>query len=263
MGFKLKTAAAEIKKNIYEDDKLNAGALVFLWALLCLFIINRMNSLLWAIAAGAIYYLSMTVFCIIFFKGISKYLVFPKENKKIPVFIGYKIDTLFVYPILLVALTGVISNLLAAAGLVPTAVPQLKAAGNGFLMQLSRLSLLPLAAYGEEILNLLMVSFFYTNLKLSGNLRLACSIPAAAFAFGVLHVSGWGIPGAVSVGISHIPLFLTTLYTGNIWISFLAHLYSNIISMTKAWYGGSFVTATAVLTFIAAIWSARVQFRKD
>lgn len=263
MEFKLKTAAAEIKRNIYEDDNLNAGALVFLWALLCLFIINRIKSQLWATAAGAIYYLSMTVFCMIFFRGINKYLAFPKKNKKISVFIGHKMDTLFVYPILLAALTGVISKLLAAAGLVPAAVPQLTDAGNAFFMQPARFLLLPLAAYGEEILNLLMVSFFYTNLKLSGNLRLACSIPAAALAFGALHIFAWGVPGAVSVGVSHIPLFIATLYTGNIWISFLAHLYNNIISMTKDWYGDGFVTAIAVITFITAIWSAWVQFRKN
>lgn len=263
MGFKLKMAATEAKRNVYEGVNLLTGTLVFIWALLCLFIINRNKSLLWASVFGVAYYFSLVIIFTVLFKGMGKYLIFPKENKKMPVFIGHKMDTLFVYPILLMSLIGIISNLLTAAGFYPTNIQQVHSTSNEFIELMARITLLPIAAFAEEMLNLVLVSLFYINMKLPGRFRLAGSMLAAALAFGILHSSVWGLYGAISIGISYLPVFFATLYTGNIWISFLAHLYNNIIALTKSYYGDSFIIVILVITFIPIIWSIRTLFRRS
>lgn len=258
----LKKAVSEAAGNIYGGVRLSAGTLVFLWALLCLFVLNRIKSPLWATVSGAAYYLSLGAACFFFFRGMETYLVFPKENRKIPGFIGHRLDTVFVYPLLLMAVTGIISNILASAGLYPVSVHQAEGAGEGSVLLLLRLVLLPPAAFAEEMFNLLLVSFFYTNIKLSGTPRLLCSMLAAALAFGLLHASAWGLGGAVSIGISYLPVFFMTLYTGNIWISFLAHLYNNITAFAKAYYSGSHILVLSAVAVIPAIWSIKALLRK-
>lgn len=258
----MKKAVSEAAGNVYGGVRLLTGISVFLWALLCLFVLNRIKSPLWATVSGAVYYLSLGAACLFLFRGMEKYLIFPKENKKIPGFIGHKLDTVFVYPLLLMAATGIISNVLAMAGLYPVPLQQVGEAGKGSELFILRLALLPTAAFAEEMLNLIMVSVFYTNIKLSGTPRLLCSMLAAALAFGLLHTSAWGPGGAVSIGISYLPVFFMTLYTGNIWISFLAHLYNNITAFAKAYYSGSHILVLSAIAVVPAIWSVRALLRK-
>jgi hypothetical protein len=194
---------------------------------------------------------------------MGKYLRFPKENKKMPVFIGHRMDTLFVYPILLMSLVGIISNLLTAGGIYPTAIQQTHGTVDKLIELMARITLLPLAAFTEEVLNLLLVSFIFTKIKLFGNFRLAGSILTATMVFGMLHSPGWGFYSAISIGISYLPVFFVTLYTGNIWISFLAHLYNNIISLTKTYYSGYSIIAIAVISFIPIVWAIKTLFRKN
>jgi len=258
----LKKAVSEAEVNIYGDIGFFKGMLVFLWVLLCLFVLNGIREPLWATLAGAVFYISLGAACIFLFKGISSYLVFRPDNKKVPVFIGHRIDTVFVYPLILMATTGMISSLLSIAGLYPAPVQSVAgpAAGTGLLML--RLVLLPPAAFAEEILNLLIVSFIYTHIKLAGAIRLPCSIFAAALAFSLLHVSAMGLQGSVYIGISYLPVFFTTLFTGNIWISFLAHLYNNIIALAGTYYSGSHILVISAIAFIPVMWSLKSIFSK-
>lgn len=247
---------------MYCGVKLFNGMIVFLWTLLCLFVVNNIRNVLYATVSGGLYYLSLVVLSIVFFKGINKYLSFPKENKKMPVFIGHKPDTIFIYPILLMSLIGIISNLLMATGFFPTALQQMNAAGGKTTEIIARFALLPLVAFAEELLNLLLVSFFYMNMKLLRNFRLIGSILSAAMVFGILHSFGWGLNASISIGIAYIPVFFATLYTGNIWISFLAHLYNDLISFTKFYYGSYHLVIIAAVSFIPAAWAIRSILRK-
>lgn len=262
MGSKLKTALKEAEKNIYEGVNLFKGTVVFIWALLCLFAINNIKSFLWATASGVFYYMSMFFLCTAFFKGINKYLGFPGENKKMPVFIGHIPDTLFVYPVLLMSLIGIIGHLITNAGFYPDAIQQIGSTDGKFMELIARTALLPLAAFVEEMFNLLLVSFFYMNTKLPGYFRLAWSVLAAALVFGFMHSFGWGLYGSVLIGISYLPVFFATLYTGNIWISFLAHFYNNTIFLTKNYYGSYFFIIIAVISFIPASWAVSTLFRR-
>jgi len=81
-------------------------------------------------------------------------------------------------------------------------------------------------------------------------------------AFGILHSFGWGLNNAIFIGITYIPVFFATLYTGNIWISFLAHLYNDLISFTKAYYGGYHLIIISAVTLIPALWAIRTMLRK-
>lgn len=262
MRSKLEMAALESKKNIYEGVNLLTAILVFAWALLGLFAINQNRSLLWSTVSGVAYYLSLMSLCFVFFKGMGKYLSFPKENKKMPVFIGHKVDILLVYPILLMSLIGIISNLLTATGFYTTTIQQVHSTGDKLIELLTRITLLPLAAFTEEMLNLLLVSFIFTRTKLLGGFRLTGSILVAALFFGLLHSSGWGLNAAISIGLSYLPVFIVTLYTGNIWISFLAHLYNNIISLSKTYYSGYSIIVIAAISFIPIVWSIRALLRR-
>lgn len=263
MKAKLKWAIKEAENNIYSGVNLLNGAIVLIWTLLCLFLINKSNNFLYTAVLGGAYYISMVVLCLLLFKGISKYLCFPKKNKKMPVFIGHKLDTIFTYPILVMSLIGIIGNLLTAAGFSPPALKPMNSAGSSAAWELTaRGMLLPLIAFAEELFNLLLVSLFYKNMKLLGNFRFIGSILAAAMTFGILHTFGWGLNAVIPVGIAYIPVFLVTLYTGNIWISFLAHLYNDLISFTKYYYGSYYLIFIALISLIPAAWAIRSMFRK-
>ncbi|MHB1394210.1 MAG: CPBP family glutamic-type intramembrane protease [Clostridia bacterium] len=262
MNARLKRVLEETENNIYSGVGLLNGAIVFVWTLLCLFLINKNKSFLFASAFGGAYYLSLVVLCILLFKGIIKYLSFPKENRKMPVFIGHKLDTIFIYPVLLMAIIGIASNLLTATGFFSTATQQMGAAGIATIEMITKFMLLPLIAFAEELLNLLLVSFVYKHMKLPGIYRLLGSILSAALIFGILHTFGWGLNAAIPIGIAYIPVFFATLYTGNIWISFLAHLYNDLISIAK-YYNSSFhLIIIAVITLIPAVWAIRTMLRK-
>lgn len=258
----LKKAISEAEGNIYRDIGFLKGMMVYFWTLLCLFVLNGIKDPLRATLAGAAFYISLGAACVFLFKGIIRYLVFPAENKKVPLFIGHSIDTVFVYPVLLMAITSLISSFLSVAGLHPAALQLADGSGAGSGLLLLRFVLLPPAAFAEEVLNLLMVSFCYMRIKLSGASRLLCSIFAAALTFGLLHVSAWGLPGSLSVGFSYVPMFFATLYTGNIWISFLAHFYSNVIAFSRTYYNGSHILVISAIAFIPVIWSLKSLFRK-
>lgn len=252
----------EMEKNIYGGADLLKGTIVFLWTLLCLFLFNRGTSFLCSYISGGLFYISLLVICFVFFKDMRIYWSFPKENKKMPVFIGHKPDTIFVYPIFLMSVIGIISNLLTVSGFFPADLQQMNAAGSKTIELMARVMLLPLVAFAEELLNLLMVSFLYNKMGLLRNFRLIGSILSAAFVFGILHSSAWGLNAAILIGISYIPVFFATLYTGNIWISFLAHLYNDLISFTKAYYGGYHFMIIAAVSLIPAVWAIRTIFRK-
>lgn len=258
----LKKAVSEAGSNTYRSIGYLKSMMVYLWALLCLFVLNGIKDPLWATLAGGIFYISLGAACTFLFKGITRYLVFPAENKKVPIFIGHRIDTVFVYPILLMTITSLISRILSIAGLHPAAMQPMDGSGAGTGLLLLRFVLLAPAAYAEEMLNLLMVSFFYTHHKLFGAPRLLSAMAAAALAFSLLHVSAWGLPGSVSIGLSYMPIFFATLYTGNIWISFLAHFYSNVIAFSRTYYSGSHILVISAIAFIPVIGSLKSLLRK-
>ena len=252
----------EAESNIYSGVNLLNGTIVFLWTLLGLSIIGNIRNVLYAAVSGGVFYLSLVLLCIILFKGVIRYLSFPEENKKMPVFMGYKPDTIFIYPILLMSLIGIVSNLLTATGFFPAALQQTGTAGVRTMEIVVRIMFLPLVAFAEELLNLIIVSFFYMNMKLLRNFRLIASIISAALIFGMLHSFGWGMNAAILIAIAYLPVFLVTLYTGNIWISFLAHFYNDLISFTKLYYGSYHYVIIAAVTFIPAVWAVRALFRK-
>jgi hypothetical protein len=252
----------EMRKDIYSGINLSKGAIVFLWTLLCLFLVNRGTSFLYTYISGGLFYVSILILSFIIFKDIKKYMSFPKESKKMPIFIGHKLDTIFIYPILLMSIIGIISSLLTVSGLFPEAVQQVNTETSKTIELMARIMLLPLVAFSEELLNLLMISLLYKKMKLLKNFRLIGSIILAAMTFGILHSFGWGLNNAILIGISYIPVFFATLYTGNIWISFLAHLYNDLISFTKAYYGGYHLIIITAVTLIPALWAIRTLFRK-
>jgi len=252
----------EMEKNIYSGAKLPNIAIVLLWTLLGLLFINRGTSFFYSIVSGGVYYSSLLILCLILFKDARSYWSFPEENKKMPVFIGHKSDTIFIYPILLMSLIGIISNLLMASGVFSTTFQQADTVGSKAVELIPRLMLLPLAAFAEELFNLLLVSFLYNKMKLLRNFKLIGSILSAALIFGILHSFGWGISAAILVGISYIPVFFVTLYTGNIWISFLAHLYNNLISFTKSYYGSYHFIIIAAISFVPVVWAISNIVRK-
>jgi len=252
----------EMEKNIYGGASLLYIAIVFLWALLGLLSINKGTSFFYSIVSGGVYYSSLLILCLILFKDTRSYWSFPEESKKMPVFIGHKLDTIFIYPILLMSLIGIISNLLMASGVFSAPLQQANTGGRKAIELIPRIMLLPLAAFAEEFLNLLLVSFLYNKMKLQRNFRLIGSILSAALVFGILHSSGWGISAAILIGISYIPVFFATLYTGNVWISFLAHLYNNLISLTKSFYGSYHFILIAAISLIPVVWAIKTMLRK-
>lgn len=258
----LKKAVSEAERNIYGNIGFYKGIMVFLWALLCLFALNGIRDPFLATLAGAAFYISLGAICIFLFEGITRYLVFPAENKKVPLFIGHRIDIVFVYPVLLMASTSLLSSLLSIIGLHPAILKPVDGSSAGTGLLSLRLLLLPPAAFAEEMLNLLVLSFFYTYLKPHRGPRLLYTMVAASIAFGLLHVSAWGLSGAVSIGFSYMPVFFATLYTGNIWISFLAHFYSNAIAFSRAYYDGSYILVISAIVFIPVIWSLKSLLRK-
>lgn len=262
MKILFKKAINEMKKNIYDGINLWNGAVLFLWTLLCIFLINRGTSFLFAFIFSGLFYISLPFLCLVLFKDIRRYLSFPKENKKIPSFIGHKADTIFVYPVLLMSLIGVISNLLTVSGVFPAALRQGNTGGNGTVELAARMLLLLPAAFAEELINLLTVSFLYNKMKLLGKFRLIGSILFSAMVFGILHSFGWGLNSAIYTGISYIPVFFASLCSGSIWISFLAHFYNDLIAFAKAYYGSYHLIVIAAVSFVPALWAIRTMIRK-
>lgn len=262
MNTRLKRVLAETENNIYSGVSLVNGAIVFVWTLLCLFLINKSKSFLYAAAFGGAYYISVVVLCLLLFKSISNYISFPEENKKMPVFIGHKLDTIFIYPLLLMAIIGIISNLITSTGFFSAAPQQMDAIDITTTGIITKAALLPLIAFAEELLNLLLVSFIYKYMKLPGNYRLLVSILSAALIFGILHTFGWGLNAAIPIGIAYIPVFFATLYTGSIWISFLAHFYNDLIVFAKYYNSSLYLTIIAVIAFVPVVWAVRTLLRK-
>lgn len=248
--------------NIYNGMSLLKGAMVFIWTLLCLFFVGNNRNFVLIAVSGAVFYLSLVVLCMYLFKGIRAYLSFPSENKKMPIFIGHKLDTIFTYPLLLMTLIGLIGSLLSATGIFHTPPDPASASGSSGWAAAVGALLLPLLAFAEELLNLLIVSFIYRYIRVKGNYRIITSILLAALVFGLLHTFGQGANAAIFIGIIYIPVFFTTLYTGNIWISFLAHLYSDLISLTKAYNSSLHPAIIAAVSLIPAFWAVKAMFRK-
>ncbi len=262
MDFKLARVAKEAGKNAYDGIGALNGTIVFLWTLLCLLIISIITNSLFALALAAVFYASVLLLCRVLFKDISRYMKFPGNNSKMPVFIGHKLDILFIYPLFLMVLIGLIGRVITATGLIPASPQQIHGADAGFLESAARVILIPLVAYTEELLNLLMISFFYKSMKPLGSQRFAASMLCAALTFGILHSFSWGMNTALLIGISYIPVFFITLYTGSIWISFLAHLYNDMISLAKAYNEGYHLIIIIAVSIIPAIWALRAMFRK-
>lgn len=253
----------ELKKNIYDGISLPKSAIVLFWTVLCLYFVNMKTSRLYAVFFGILFYASLLVLCLILFKDIKRYLSFPKDNNILPRFIGYKPDIILIYPIFLMFLVGAINSLLIASGIFPEALQKMSAVTSGPIELFAKIIALPLAAFTEELINLLLVSLAFNKMKFPGNIRLIISILLAALTFGMLHAIGWGLKIALLIGISYIPVFLATLYTGNIWISFLAHFYNNFISLFKAYYGNYHFFIVAAICLIPFIWAINVIVRKS
>jgi len=253
----------ELEKNIYDGINLPKGAIVLFWAFLCLYFVNLKTSRLYTVFFGILFYISMLALCLILFKDIKRYLSFPKENRKLPRFIGYKPDIILVYPIFLMSLVGAINNLLIASGIFPEALQKMSAAVSDPIELFAKTITLPLVAFTEELINLLLVSFAFNKMKFLGNFRLIISILLAALTFGMLHAIGWGLKTALLIGISYIPVFFTTLYTGNVWISFLAHFYNNFISLFKSYYGNFHFIIVAAICLIPFVWAIKAMVRKS
>lgn len=252
----------EMEKNVYGGIRLSKIAVVILWTLLGLFFINKKTSHMHTVLFGLLFYISLLILCLILFKDIRRYLSFPKYSKILPGFIGYKPDIVFVYPILLMSIIGAINNLLIASGLFPEALENMNATSIEPFEFIARIILLPFVAVAEELLNLIIVSLYYKKMKFLGNFRLAISILSAALTFGILHSVGWGLNTAILIGLSYIPVFFVTLYTGNIWISLLAHFYNDLISISKSYYGSFHFIIIAVICLIPFIWAIRTMVRK-
>lgn len=252
----------EMEKNMYDGINLSKGAIVLLWTILGLFLVGRGTSILYTLVSGGLFYISLMIISFAFFKDISTYLRFPKENKKIPVFIGHKLDTIFIYPLLLMSLIGIIGSLLEASGLFPVVLQQGNTEASKTIELMARIMLLPLVAFSEELLNLLIASLLYKKMKLLKNFRLIGSIILAAMTFGILHSFGWGMNKAIFIGISYIPVFFTTLYTGNIWISFLAHLYNDLIVFSKFYFEGYHLIFIVAISLLPVLWAIRTMVRK-
>lgn len=255
MNFRLIRVLKEAESKVYSGVNLIKGAIALIWVLLCLFIISSIRNVTYAAVSGGLFYLSLIILCLLLFKDVGSYIRFPKENKKLPLFMGHKADIILVYPLLLMALIGIISSGLAATVLIPAVPQQAGMAGV-------RIMLLPLVAFAEELFNLIMVSFFYKHMKLFRSFRLIASILSAAMFFGIMHSFGWGIKASILTGTAYIPVFFVTLYTGNIWISFLAHFYNDLIAFVKLSYGSWHLAITAAVCFIPAAWAVKTLFRK-
>ncbi|MEA4847814.1 MAG: hypothetical protein VB106_11340 [Clostridiaceae bacterium] len=252
----------EMEKNIYSGISLSKGAIIFLWTLLCVLLINKKASGLYTVFFGILFYISLFVLCLILFKDIRRYLVFPKEDKILPRFIGYKPDIIFIYPVFLMSLIGAINNLLIASGFFPEALQRMSVEAVEPIDFIARITLLPFVAFSEELFNLLLVSLFYNKVKFPGSFRLIAGMLSATLTFSILHSVGWGLSTAVLTGISYIPVFFVTLYTGNIWISFLAHFYNDLVSVSKSYYGSLHFVMIAVICLIPVLWSIRTMVRK-
>lgn len=251
----------EAEGNIYNGINIGNGTIVFFWTLLCLFFVNSSSSFAVYASSGGLYYASVVLLGIYLFKDLGGYLCFPIKNKKMPVFIGHKPDTLLTYPILLMAAAGLISSLLSATGLFP-APPQADVAGSSGWAEAVRLLLMPLLAYGEELINLLMVSFIYKYIKLKGKYRIITSVLSGALIFGLMHTFGQGIGAGILIGASHAPIIFAALYTGNIWVSALAHLYNNLISYAKAYNSGLHLAIIAAVSVMPVVWAVKETLKK-
>ena len=253
----------ELEKNIYNGISLPKSAIVLFWTFLCLYFAYMRTSRLYTVFFGILFYVSLLALCLILFKDIRRYLSFPKENKILPRFIGYKPDIIFTYPIFLMSIIGAINNLLIASGFFPEAVQKMSVAVSDPVEFFAKIMTLPLVAFTEELINLLLVSLAFNKMKFPGNFRLIISILLAALTFGILHSIGWGLKTALLIGISYIPVFFATLYTGNIWISFLAHFYNNFISLFKSYYGNFHFIIVAAICLIPFVWAIKAIVRKN
>ncbi|MGE5633228.1 MAG: type II CAAX prenyl endopeptidase Rce1 family protein [Caulobacteraceae bacterium] len=248
------------ENNIYRDISFLGVALVIGWTVACLILTGTSKSFGYSFVFGAIYYISLILLCLAVFKNIGKYFGSPFKLNSIPKFIGSRLDIVFTYPVFLVSFIGVVSSMLTLSGLVPRSPEPLTGINITTDEVFVRFFLLPFVAFAEELLNLIVVSFLYKCLKVLRSSRLLASVLTASAVFGFLHSFGWGFGAALSVAVSFLPVFFVTLYTGNIWISVLAHLYNDIIASIRA-YNGSYATAMiAVIVFVPVVWSIAAAF---
>ncbi|MDD3706246.1 MAG: hypothetical protein PHC45_09330 [Clostridiaceae bacterium] len=252
----------ELVKNVYDGINLSKIAIVILWTLLGLFFINKRTSHMYAVLFGLLFYISLLILCLVLFKDIKRYLSFPKDSRILPRFIGYKQDIIFVYPILLMSVIGAINNLLIASGLFPKVIQNMNVTPIEPIEFVARISLLPFVAVSEELLNLIIVSLYYNRMKFLGSIRLPVSIFIASLTFGIMHSVGWGLNTGILIGLSYMPVFFITLYTGNVWISLLAHFYNDFISVSKSYYGSFHFIIIASLCLMPFIWAIRTMVRK-
>lgn len=243
-----------LESNICKEINSFGAVTIFVWTVICLSYINIINSFSYVYAVGALYYISFIIICLIGFKGIRTYLQSPFKLNNIPEFIGKKLDVVFSYPIFLLSLISILNKIMEITGLVPRNFQQLpQAEGAGFM--LARLIMLPIAALSEELLNLIAVSFIYKHLKVLKQLRLLISIIAASALFGLLHSFAWGGQAVLPLAVAFVPSFILTLYTGNIWISTLAHLYNNIAASAGMLGKGYSHNVLVLLVIVPAAWA--------
>lgn len=251
----------EMEKNIFHGTSLTKVAIVILWTLAGLLFVNKRASNMYGVLFGILFYISLLALCLLLFRDIKKYLEFPKNSKILPCFIGYKLDIIVIYPLILMSIIGAINNILIASGLFPKAFQDMNTVLKPIEF-IGRIMILPFVAFAEELFNVLLVSILCKKIRLPGNFRLAASILSAALTFGILHSIGWGLNTAILLGLSYIPVFFATLYTGSIWISSLAHLYNDLISVSKTYYGSFHYVIIAAICLIPFVWAIKTMVRK-
>lgn len=243
------------ESNICREISTFGGSIAFGCALVCLICIDRINSFVFAYAAGVIFYVLIILTALKCFNGLSSYLDSPFKNDNIPIFIGKRLDVLFSYPVFLLAAINILSRITVMAGSTHDKLQYAPetAYAPGFIIM--RLAMLPVVALSEELLNLVIVSSVYNTLKPLKQLRLPLSILAASALFGFLHSFAWGGQAALNLAVSFVPVFVVTLFTGNIWISTLAHLYKDIAA-TAGLIGEVYSLGIYLLiTIVPAVWA--------
>lgn len=232
------------------------GIALIVWTIISLAFINRMNTFVQAYAAGIMQYIIFAIIAAVCFKGISAYFESPFRLQSMPRFIGKKMDVLFIYPFLLLSIINILNKVMETAGILPQDFQHAPQAGMTTAFITMRFIMLPIVALAEELFNLIAVSLIYKHLTPFNKLRLPISITAAAALFGFLHSFAWGGQAVVPLAISFAPTFIVTLYTGNIWISTLAHLYNDIAANAGMLGEGYSYAAAALLAAVPAAWAS-------
>lgn len=184
---------------------------------------------------------------------LKPYVIPPFSSVKLPVFVNRLVDMLLIYPFLLVAAISSINRMIIFAGIIPEDPQKLAAIHITLAGFALRCAVIPFIALIEELFNLLMVKTIYGHMHFFKTGRFFFSILAASLFFGFLHAFNWGIAAAIALGISFIPVFMVTLYTGKIWFSVFAHMYLDILASARIYSPAAYNGIIGLFAFSALI----------